>query len=79
MQRRRLKMVEKPSCTEWLCDFLEGTGKLQPRRIIRAEALKAGFGQSELKIARKNLGIVLEPEFMVSEVSGELEDYWRLP
>lgn len=71
--------MEKMSCTEWLCDFLERTGKLQPRRIIRAEALKAGYGQTELKAARKNLGVVLEPEFMVSEATGELEDYWRLP
>ncbi len=71
--------MEKMSCTKWLCDFLEKTGRLQPRRTIRAEALKAGFGQNELKAARKNLGIILEPKFMVNKATGELEDYWRAP
>lgn len=66
------------NCTEWLYGYLARTGKLQPRRTVRAEALKAGYGQQELKEARKNLGIILEHDFMANPETGKLEDYWRM-
>lgn len=67
------------SCVKWLCNYFAEHGKLQPRRVIRAEALKAGYTQRELKEARRILGVKLFPEFMPDPAKNELEDYWRLP
>lgn len=66
-------------CVKWLCDYFTEHGKLQPRRVIKAAAIKAGYTQRELKEARRILGVKLCPEFMPDPEKNKLEDYWRLP
>lgn len=63
-------------CARWLTDFFEKNGGLQPRRIVRAEALKAGFGMQDLKQARKVLKVRLMPKFKPDPDGTEMEDYW---
>jgi hypothetical protein len=65
-------------CTEWLSNYFSKNGKLLPRRVVKAEALKSGYGQSVLKQARKILGVKLEKNFLPDKKGGKPEDYWSL-
>ena len=66
------------TCTEWLLEYMKINGRLQPRRVIKAEAIRAGFTQHELKYARKILGVRLYQEFALNPAGTKLEDYWGL-
>lgn len=63
-------------CARWLIDYCEKNGRLLPRRVIKAEALKAGFGAQALKQARKVLKVRLLPKFRPNPDCTEMEDYW---
>lgn len=66
------------NCAVWLNTFFNENGKLQPRRVVKGEALKAGFGQTELKQARKLLKVKLMQNFKLNPAGTEMEDYWWL-
>lgn len=58
-------------CAEWLNNFLD---MAKPRRVVSGEAIKQGFTKSQLKAARKIIGVQLMPQ------SRDLsEDYWYIP
>lgn len=63
-------------CARWLAKYFEENGRLLPRRLVRAEALKAGFGMQTLKQARKILGVRLIPQFKPNPEGTAMEDYW---
>lgn len=67
------------NCMLWLCRFFNDNGRIQPRRVVRAEALKAGYSQKVLKQARKRMGVQLLQDFMPNPQGTAFEDYWRLP
>jgi hypothetical protein len=74
-----MEIEEIRDCMLWLHRFFHDNGRIQPRRVVRAEALKAGFSQHVLKQARKRLGVQLLQNFMPNPQGTAFEDYWRLP
>lgn len=62
-------------CEEWLYDFLKSEGK--EYRYVKQKAFKAGYTKSELKVARKFLGVVT---ICISGADGASKYWiWKLP
>lgn len=65
-------------CAVWLLNYMNVNGRLQPRRVIKSEAIRAGYTQKDLKQARKILGVRLYSDFAPNPSGTKLEDYWGL-
>lgn len=65
-------------CAVWLLNYMNVNGRLQPRRVIKAAAIQAGYTQRDLKWARKILCVRLYTEFAPNPSGTKLEDYWGL-
>ncbi len=69
-----MSLNKLPECVQWLADFMR-SHPIVECRTVRGEAYKKGFGQRELREAKKILGLITD---LTYNEKGQKVWQWRL-